>query len=420
MNLLLVTPAFPPVPGGGEYYAHALATSLVGRGHEVTVVTSAARLESDFWQRSAAPPLPRQEEQDGVRIVRCPLRPLPGGRLALLAWRKAMVVLSGLPGERPEFLAWMAHFVPALWGLDGRLAALPGRFDLVHGFNLSWEGPLVAAWRFARDRQRPLVVTPFVHLGVGPHDRVALNNRMSHQRRMLFDANAVLTLTSVEKEGLTRWGVSANRLEVVGSGLKSAPPVAANPDHWQRYGLVDPLVLFIGRVSFDKGAIHAAQAVMALRAKGTRVCLALVGQIAPEFARFYRGLGPAAREWVRPLGLVSEHDKQSLLSQCVALLLPSRTDSFGIVLLEAWARGKPVIGARAGGIPGVISDEEDGLLVSFGDVHGLAVAIERLLTDPALCERMGQSGQSKTAGHYTWDSVTEQVLAVYQRVLIGL
>ncbi|MEW5988674.1 MAG: glycosyltransferase family 4 protein, partial [Chloroflexota bacterium] len=418
-KLLFVTPAFPPVPGGGEYYAHALATHLADRGHSITVVTSAARLESDFWQRSPAPPLPRQEERGGIHIVRCPLRPLPGGRWTLLAWRKAMVLLAALPGERPALLAWMARFVPALLGLDERLAALPGGHELVHGFNLSWEGAMMAAWRFARARRLPFVVTPFAHLGTGPADRVALNNRMDHQRQLLRDADATLTLTSVEKEGLVRWGAPAGRVEVVGSGLKPVPMVAADPEHWRRYGLVDPLVLFIGRVSFDKGAIHAAQAVMALRARGRPVCLALVGQIAPEFARFYRSLSAVDREYVRPLGLVSEHDKQTLLCQCVTLVLPSRTDSFGIVLLEAWAHGKPVIGARAGGIPGVVSEGEDGLLVDFGDVAALAAAVDHLLTDPALCERMGQKGQSKTAAHYTWERVTEQVLTIYQRLLVG-
>ena len=59
---------------------------------------------------------------------------------------------------------------------------------------------------------------------------------------------------------------------------------------------------------------------------------------------------------IRPLGILDEGEKHAILEASTMLLLPSHSDSFGIVILEAWAHGKPVIGARAGGIPGVIDD----------------------------------------------------------------
>jgi glycogen synthase len=77
----------------------------------------------------------------------------------------------------------------------------------------------------------------------------------------------------------------------------------------------------------------------------------------------------------------------------------------------------PVIGARAGGIPGVITDGQDGLLVPFGNVAALTAAISQLLTEPALTEKMGAAGRQKTISHYTWSQVAEQVLADYQRAL---
>jgi glycosyltransferase involved in cell wall biosynthesis len=117
------------------------------------------------------------------------------------------------------------------------------------------------------------------------------------------------------------------------------------------------------------------------------------------------------------LGLVSESDKHGLLAASTALLLPSRTDSFGIVFLESWAHGRPVIGARAGGIPGLVSDGEDGLLTPFGDVPALAQAIKQLLTDTDLAAKMGRRGQQKVNEHYTWDRVSDHVLTIYQQIL---
>jgi glycosyltransferase involved in cell wall biosynthesis len=99
------------------------------------------------------------------------------------------------------------------------------------------------------------------------------------------------------------------------------------------------------------------------------------------------------------------------------LILPSRTDSFGIVLLEAWAHGKPVIAARAGGIPGVVDDGINGCLVRFGDLQELAGATRLLLEDQSLSQRMGENGREKVRIQYNWEHSTDQVLEAYQSAL---
>ena len=88
--------------------------------------------------------------------------------------------------------------------------------------------------------------------------------------------------------------------------------------------------------------------------------------------------------------------------------LTSRTDSFGIVLLEAWSYGKPVIGALAGGLPVVISDGVDGRLVPFGDAVALSKAIAEILLNPQKAASWGLAGQRKTLERYTWNKVYER------------
>ncbi len=96
--------------------------------------------------------------------------------------------------------------------------------------------------------------------------------------------------------------------------------------------------------------------------------------------------------------------------------MPSRIDSFGIVYLEAWAYGVPVIGCRAGGVPDVIDDGQDGVLVDYGDEAGLATAIEGLLADPERRRAMGRQGRAKVEAHYTWDRIYRGLAAVYQEL----
>ncbi len=412
MDILFLTPAFPPFQGGGERYVRSLALTLAAHGHRVTAVTSTAVSEVDFWRRPAGPMA--TENDDGITVIRCPLSGLRGGRRALLAWRKAMALLSILPGDQTAVLRRMSRFIPPIARLEDVLNRLPDTIDLVHGFNTAWEYPLMAGEALARQRQLPFVITPFLHLGEpGRPSRVAF---MDHHQRLLVDADQILTLTSTAKEGLAARGIAAHKMDVIGGGLDPLPDASDIDSVVRRLEMQRPFLLFIGRASYDKGALTAVQAVRHLRHRGYAATLALVGTIPPEFERIYRRLGEDEKTWIRPLGPLDDNDKHALLSACRLLILPSRTDSFGIVLLEAWAHGKPVIGARAGGIPGVISEGNDGLLVTFGDAAALADAIARLWADDGLRAEMGRRGQEKTARQFTWEQVGARVLQNYGRL----
>jgi glycosyltransferase involved in cell wall biosynthesis len=83
--------------------------------------------------------------------------------------------------------------------------------------------------------------------------------------------------------------------------------------------------------------------------------------------------------------------------------MPSRTDSFGIVFLEAWANAKPVVAAAAGGVVEVIEHGRTGLLVPFGDVHRLAEAIGGLIDEPDRAWSLGHEGRKLVSRGHTWD-----------------
>jgi Glycosyltransferase len=142
----------------------------------------------------------------------------------------------------------------------------------------------------------------------------------------------------------------------------------------------------------------------------------LIGAPLTHFEAFYARLPPSDRTRIRFLPYAPESVKRDALAAADVFALPSRTDSFGIVFLEAWCYGVPVIGARAGGIPDVITDGSDGLLVRFGDVAGLAQAIRLLLDDRALARRLGAAGREKTLRSLTWDHVYARARAVYAEV----
>jgi glycosyltransferase involved in cell wall biosynthesis len=177
------------------------------------------------------------------------------------------------------------------------------------------------------------------------------------------------------------------------------------------------MVLFMGVLTKDKGAAHVVEAMRVLWDAGVEATLVMVGQPVDEFERYWRRLPARVTQRIVRTGIVSEQAKRDALAAADLFVLPSRVDSFGIVFLEAWANRLPVIGARAGGIPGVVDEGEDGLLAAYGDVQSIAASIKRLLDDAALRLALGANGERKVAQRYTWDWIFQRLNHIYGGLL---
>src|SRR5262249_18698815 len=99
--------------------------------------------------------------------------------------------------------------------------------------------------------------------------------------------------------------------------------------------------------------------------------------------------------------------------------LPSRCDSFGIVLTEAWANGKPNLVYRAGGPAELVRHEIDGLQARCGDVAELAAHLVRLVTDPELGRRLGAAGQPRVAAEFLWPDKHDIVRDTIRELITG-
>ena len=172
----------------------------------------------------------------------------------------------------------------------------------------------------------------------------------------------------------------------------------------EKHGLIGPIVCYIGPKTYDKGTFHLVQAMESLWRSGDPSTLVLAGTDIEDFRRYHEKLPERVKSKCLMLDYVTDDEKRDLLDACDLLALPSRSDSFGIVFLEAWFYGKPVVGARAGGIPGLVRDGVDGLLVPFGDVKELALAIKELLDGPGV--RAAGSvppAAERVLSEFTWD-----------------
>lgn len=419
MHILHVIQRYWPYVGGSERYFQELSERLAAQGHEVTVFTTTAWDLEYFWRPEMRHVDAGEVVHNGVRVARFPVRHLPASWLAYPGLRRVVMTLSGLPGGRLPALA-VASATPLLPDLAFRLATTKQPFDLVHAGNIPFDAVVASAQAFARRRGIPFVMTPFTHLGEPGDDTVRRQYTMAHQIGLMRRSDAVIVQTALEAAFLAGAGVPRRALRRGGVGIEPDEISGGDGARFRAaHGVNGPLVYFIGTLAFDKGAVHLVEAMRRLWDDGSQAALALAGPAVRDFDRYFETLPEAVRGRILRLGLTIGDDKRDLLAAGDVFAMPSRTDSFGIVYLEAWCSGTPVIGARAGGVAEVIEDGTTGLLVPFGDVPALAAAIDGLLNDRDRARALGEAGRKKALNGYTWDKVVGRVGAIYDELMRG-
>lgn len=401
---------YPPALGGSEAYFARLGRFLTATGDQVTVFTTTALDLEAFWSpRGRCLPAGTAVE-DGVEVRRYPLWRFRGRRWLLKP-------LSLLPHRLWQCLTLPCN--PISWPMWRDAGRVEERFDLVHATALPYGWPIACGLRLARRLRVPFVLTPFVHLGDldNPRDPTRRAYTSPAFRFLMRSADRVFVQTRLERDALAGLGIPADRLLLLGMGVEEAECTGGDRERVRREWDAAPGDVVVGHLanlSEEKGSVDLLRAAERLWHWGEQFRLVLAGPEMPNFRRFWSGYPPASR--VRSLGVLSDVQKRDFFAGLDLFALPSRSDSFGLVLLEAWANGAANVAYRAGGPAEVIRHEKDGLLVRCGDVGELAGAILRLVRDPGLRRRLGSAGQERTRSEFRWKDRLEMVRAVYQEL----
>ena len=182
-----------------------------------------------------------------------------------------------------------------------------------------------------------------------------------------------------------------------------------------------PTVLFVGGLEPRRGLeylVLAMEAVIHHIPEARLIAVAKTGFRGTDDWRFFEQLANRAgvRDRMEFHESVSQETLLGFYSECDVLVLPSKTEGWGLSLMEAMACRKPVIASRVGGIPELVRDGREGLLVEAGDVSELALAIVKLLGDEKLRSRMGQAGRARVE-RFSWDDTARVVIREYERAL---
>lgn len=183
-------------------------------------------------------------------------------------------------------------------------------------------------------------------------------------------------------------------------------------DALAKYGVHAPYVLFVGRITDQKGIFHLLEAAKQLPA-GVQIVLCASAPDTPEIEeRLRRALaGHPNVLWINAVAPVEE--VVQLYSHAAVFACPSVYEPFGLINLEAMACETPVVASAVGGILEVVEDGKTGLLVQPGRPDDLAAALRRVLDDPAHGRAMGQAGRRRVEERFSWASVAERTERVY-------
>jgi len=179
----------------------------------------------------------------------------------------------------------------------------------------------------------------------------------------------------------------------------------------------DPTILFIGRQVPEKGHAVLLEATMLLAKRGHKVNVTLAGEgpLRPTLERFAERLGLSSQ--VSFPGAVGQEEIHAMYAGASIFCLPSFAEGLPGVLMEAMAMRLPVVSTWITGVPELIDNGRTGLLVAPGRPDALADALERLLTDPALCRELGLNGREKVVREFNTESSAEQLYALFLNML---
>ncbi|MBX7157435.1 MAG: glycogen synthase [Verrucomicrobiae bacterium] len=259
------------------------------------------------------------------------------------------------------------------------------------------------------------------------------------ERTAYQNADGVIAVSQSMKEEVEKlYGVQPDKVKIIHNGidLKQYQP-RYDRSVLERYGVNPdvPYVLFVGRITRQKGILHLVNAIAHLK-EGVQVVLCAGAPDTPEIGVEMKQLVDEARRLTRnSIVWISEMlPRQEIIafySQAAVFVCPSVYEPFGIINLEAMACETPVVASKVGGIPEVVVDGETGFLVpiqarSLADPepidkekfsHDLADAMNRILNDSTLAKSMAIKGRERVEKYFSWSAIARQTLEFYEELL---
>lgn len=389
MNICLVSQEYPPETGGGGIGTQVFlkAHAFVRLGHTVHVISSTYDV-------------PARTYEDGGVIVHRIAHPVC---------------------ETP-FSEESLHWVGYSWAVAKKLYELSDEvtFDLIEFPEYGAEG-FIYQLDAHRYHHIPIVVSIYGSLTMFAERTGWPAPDTDFRRFGTFMEETVVRgadlLFAASRNAAAFWADRCSiSLENIQVNHTAVDPIMFPPIPTKKTGR--PTVLFVGRIDEAKGAFTLAKAVLRLKQKYPDILFRIIGS--GKKRKLLQEMIEASRAWqnFEFLGHVPYDELAPYYAGCDVFASPAPQEhGLATVYLEALSCGRPVVACNTGGAPEAVIDGETGLLVSPGDVEGLAQALDKLLANPEMRDRLGKKGRETVLAHFAIDRHVRRAEEAYDKLL---
>ncbi len=295
-----------------------------------------------------------------------------------------------------------------------------GHFDIIHAHD--WLTANAMIWiKQGRGHRCVLTIHSTEYGRCGNIHAQGRSERVRAQERAgTYWADRVITVSGVtQREIMDMYEVPESKTSVIYNGVfPQRFALTTDPGEDKRhYGLgpLDPTVLFCGRLAWQKGPDLLVEAVPTLLRRYGHAKFLMVGdgEMRPSLEARIRQLG--IHDAVRLLGYRQGEELVRLFRLADVVCVPSRNEPFGIVVLEAWSAGKPVVVTQNGGPNEYVQHETNGLKI-YAYPHSVVWGVDRIFSNFDHARWMGENGRKTIDNKFTWDIIADQILALYREL----
>jgi glycosyltransferase involved in cell wall biosynthesis len=419
MKILNLIHAYWPAIGGSEYLMQQVSEFLaVEAGDDVTVLSTFAYNSGLFTGRSKRrmPENRGSEVIGGVKVKRFPVIRLWA---RLLYFNQYIQYRLRFPGNG----FWrMLYYGPIAPGMRREVENFDGDIIVSAPFPLNHMG-----YGFKNKKGVPVVLVGCMHTA----DRHGFHN--PRIKKLIGRADGYVALSAHEKEFLVgRWGIDADKIEVIGVGIQVRPELgeAVRQQVRQSVGAnaSDPVIAFVGQHGLHKGINTLLDTMPTVWKHFPAARLVIAGGTTPFTQTFKRraaeldsgSTDSSAGKRIHFIDNVSDQQKYEILESCDIFASPSGFESFGITILEAWMKRKPVVACNIEATRNLITDGHSGLLVEYENTPQLSDFLIRLIREPALRESIGTAGYEKFKKNYTSSIIGNKYRRFYDKILANV
>lgn len=389
-KILFITHLYFPSIGGAERVFQRIAEGLAKRGYSVTVLTSDA-LSTEQYFTWTDNQLPGHETVNGVQVIREPLDSKLYKTLKILnifnkLGRASIYYRPLIFG--PHFFAKFKEVLREEY--DTIIAGPTPTSTIYYGILYKKKHP-----------RSKLIIFPHMHIA----DRL---HTSPINRWAIKAADAVFTLTESESNYLAKKGVKKHRIKRIVNGVDDF----LLEEKLRIDDKLSDYVLYLGQEGGHKRIPLLIRAMINIWKKGYENKLVIAGArtyFSPTLDKLIAELPQQYRSKIHRFNDIPEEQKLTLLDNCRVMVNPSTYEAFGLVFLEAWARKKPVIGAKIEAIQEIVRDGKNGLLFESKSIRDLERKLLSILDDRSLAANLGELGYKDVIDKYTWEKVVARI-----------